>query len=78
MSNAPSAERVKDCENIDDTPIFDFDEALSSAFRISDRGGYMAAQKMSSVAMNWSASSIDRTERPNGPVLVHRSFHSDQ
>jgi Cap4 SAVED domain len=33
MSNAPSAERVKDCENIDDTPIFDFDEALRSAIR---------------------------------------------
>jgi len=35
-------------------------------------------QKISSLAMKRSASSIDRTVRPNGPVEAHRSFQSDQ
>ena len=35
-------------------------------------------QKISSWAMKRSASSIDRTVRPNGPVEAHRSFQSDQ
>lgn len=33
---------------------------------------------MSSEAMNRRASSSSSTVRPNGPVLVHRSLHSDQ
>lgn len=36
------------------------------------------AQKMSSDAMNWSASSSGKIVLPNGPALVHRSRHSDQ
>jgi hypothetical protein len=36
------------------------------------------AQKMSSQEMNWSASLIDKTVRPNGPVGAHLSFQSDQ
>jgi hypothetical protein len=35
-------------------------------------------QKISSWAMKRSASSIDSTVRPNGPVEAHRSFQSDQ
>jgi hypothetical protein len=41
-------------------------------------GCYLIAQKMSSDAMNRSASSSGKTVRPNGPALVQRSFHKDQ
>jgi hypothetical protein len=42
------------------------------------RAVYRAAQKVSSVTMNASASSSGRTVRPNGAALSQRSFHSDQ
>jgi hypothetical protein len=52
---------------------------LSWTFRIFRRADhYRIAQKMSSDAMNRSASSSGKVVRPNGPALVHRSFHSDQ
>ena len=42
------------------------------------RAGQVITQKISSWAMKRSASSIDRTVRPKGPVDAHRSFQSDQ
>ena len=51
---------------------------LSSTFRIFIRTGHVITQKISSYAMKPSASSIDKTVRPNGPVGVHRFFQSDQ
>ena len=52
---------------------------LSSTFSIFHRLGLQGiTQKISSWAMKRSASSIDRTVRPNGPVEAHRSFQSDQ
>jgi predicted acylesterase/phospholipase RssA len=57
----------------------DFDEELSSAFRnFCAARDYVAVQKMSSAAMNSRARSIDKTARPRGPPLIHRSFQSDQ
>jgi len=53
--------------------------ALSSTFSIfHPRGRQVITQKISSWAMKRSASSIDKTVRPNGPVEAHRSFQSDQ
>jgi hypothetical protein len=53
--------------------------ALSSTFSIfHPRGRQVITQKISSWAMTRSASSIDKTVRPNGPVEAHRSFQSDQ
>ncbi len=55
------------------------DLLLSSTFSIfHPRGRQVITQKISSWAMKRSASSIDRTVRPNGPVEAHRSFQSDQ
>jgi hypothetical protein len=52
---------------------------LSSTFRIfHPRCRQVITQKISSWAMNRSASSMERTVRPNGPVEAHRSFQSDQ
>ena len=51
--------------------------ARLSAFSVMGHR-YWIAQKMSSEAMNLRAWSSGSTVRPNGPALVHRSFHSDQ
>jgi hypothetical protein len=52
---------------------------LSSTFSIFDPPGrQVITQKISPWAMKRSASSIDRTVRPNGPVEAHRSFQSGQ
>ena len=52
---------------------------LSWTFRIFRHVSHARiAQKMSSDAMNWSASSSGKIVLPNGPALVHRSRHSDQ
>lgn len=40
--------------------------------------GQVISQKISSQAMKHSASSIDKTVRPNGPVEAQRFFQSDQ
>ena len=54
-------------------------QILSSTFSIfHPRGRQVITQKISSWAMKRSASSIDKTVRPNGPVEAHRSFQSDQ
>src|SRR5271163_227184 len=54
-------------------------QVLSSTFSIfHPLGRQVITQKISSWAMKRSASSIDRTVRPNGPVEAHRSFQSDQ
>jgi hypothetical protein len=41
-------------------------------------GRQVMTQKISSEVMKRSASSIDKTVRPKGPVETHRSFHEDQ
>ncbi len=41
-------------------------------------GRQLMTQEISSWAMKHSASSINRTVRPNGPVEAHRSFRSYQ
>jgi hypothetical protein len=55
-------------------PKLDFPQF--SSFRLAS--GQVITQKISSQAVKRSASSIDKTVRPNGPVEAHRFFQSDQ
>ena len=62
-----------------DRPVANTQSAPELDFpQFSSVGRQVITQKISSLAMKRSASSIDRTVRPNGPVEAHRSFQSDQ